>query len=449
MFQTGVGCSPPVEEQDRFSRVNHRSFLVLRSARLQSRVRKALPASKASKRRAQRHQVFQFTFIFIFIVLSTIVKRKNRIGRRIRLSRTAVGLSLRALAAKIDNRVTAQAIGKYEHGESMPSTGVLTALADALGVSTTYLTGSRDMTLEAVEFRRKTLAGKREEDQIKARVLRLLERYLAVEELLGLTSASWDKPRGSPWPVLHDLSEVEHAARGLRAHWGLGFDPIPNLGELLEERGVKVLTMDLTAIDGLAVRVRREDGSITPVIVVNQGHWGERQRFTLAHELGHIVLDVAPKIDGENAAHRFAAALLMPAEPLRAEVGRRRKSIGWGELIELKRIFGISVQALTLRCEELCIFSPTLSRRLFDEFIRRGWRRPPYQEPYAMVGEKPRRFERLVCRALSEGAVSADEAAELLEIPVRDLNLLMEEPDPKRIDSEAGTPLLQGPFRMP
>ena len=295
--------------------------------------------------------------------------------------------------------MTAQAIGKYEHGESMPSTGVLTALADALGVSTTYLTGSRDMTLEAVEFRRKTLAGKREEDQIKARVLRLLERYLAVEELLGLTSTSWDKPRGSPWPVMHDLSEVEHAARGLRAHWGLGLDPIPNLGELLEERGIKVLAMDLTAIDGLTVWVRREDASTTPVIVVNQGHWGERQRFTLAHELGHIALDVAPKIDGENAAHRFAAALLMPAEPLRAEVGRRRKSIGWGELLELKRIFGISVQALTLRCEELGIFSPALSRRLFDEFIRRGWRRPPYREPCAMVGEKPRRFERLVCRA--------------------------------------------------
>ena len=66
-----------------------------------------------------------------------------------------------------------------------------------------------------------------------------------------------------------------------------------------------------------------------------------------------------------------------------------------------------------------------------------------------MLGEKPRRFERLVCRALSEGAVSADEAAELLGVPVRDLNLLMEEPDPKRMDTEAGTALLQGPFRMP
>ncbi len=353
------------------------------------------------------------------------------LGQRLKLSRTAAGLSLRGLEAKIGNRVTAQAISNYERGETMPRPGVLAALAGALGVSEAWLTGARSMVLEGVEFRKKTIPSKREETRVEARVLRLLERYLAVEELLGLPSTAWDKPRQAPWPVLRELAEVEYAARGLRAHWGLGLNPIPNMAELLQERGIKVLAMDLAAVDGLTARALGGDVGAAPVIVVHSGHWGERQRFTLAHELGHMVLDVAAKVDGEEAANRFAAAFLLPAETLRAEIGRRRKSIGWGELLELKRIFGASVQALILRCRDLGIFGPTLSQRLFDECVRRGWRKPPYREPCAMQGEKPRRFERLCFRALSEGALSAAEAAELLEIPVSDLNRLMEEPVPE------------------
>ena len=350
------------------------------------------------------------------------------IGQRLNLSRTAAGLSLRELGARIDNRVTAQAISKYERNESMPSSDVLIALADALDVSVDYLVGDRAMVLEAVEFRRKKLTSRREEGRVEARVLQLLERYLTVEELLGLPSVTWDKPREAPWPVLLDPAEAEHGARGLRAHWGLGLDPIPNLVELLEERGIKVLSMDLTNIDGLTARVRREDGSAAFVVVVNRGDWGERQRFTIAHELGHMVLDVAPKVDGEKAAHRFAGAFLMPAETLRAEIGRRRKSMGWSELFDLKRILGVSVQALTYRCTDLSIFNKALFRRLFDEFSRRGWRNPPYREPHAMDGEEPRRFERLCLRALAEGAISEAKAAELLGTSVHALNRRMEEP---------------------
>jgi len=310
----------------------------------------------------------------------------------------------------------------------MPSSGVLVALADALDVAVDYLAGDASMVLEAVDFRKKRFTGRREQARIEASVLHLLERYLMVEEILGLPSVAWDKPREAPWPVVRDLSEAEQGALGLRIHWGLGLDPIPNLVEPLEERGIKVLAMDLPAIDGLTARVRRDKGGAASVIVVNQGDWGERQRFTAAHELGHMVLDVAPKLNNEKAAHRFAGAFLMPAETLRAAIGKHRKSMGWGELFELKRVFGVSVQALTYRCKDLGIFSNRLFRSLFDEFARRGWRRPPYEEPYAMQGEKPGRFERLCYRALVEGAVSDAKAAELLGISVRELNQRVEEP---------------------
>ena len=350
------------------------------------------------------------------------------VGQRIRVSRRACGLSLRDLEARIDNRVTAQAISKYERDESMPSSGVLIALSDALGVPVDYLASDRDIRLEAVDFRKKRLTSRREEAQVEASVLHLLERYLTVEEILGLPTVAWDMPREAPWPVLRDPAEAEHAARGLRAHWGLGLDPIPNLVDLLEERGIKVLAMSITNINGLTARVRREGTSVASVVVVNRDDWGERQRFTLAHELGHMALETAPKIDDEKAAHRFAGAFLMPAETLRAEIGKRRKSMGWGELFDLKRIFGVSVQALTYRCKDLGIFGAPLVRRLFEEFTRRGWRSPPYREPGAMPGERPTRFERLCFRALAEGAISEAKAAELLGHSVRELNRRMDEP---------------------
>jgi Zn-dependent peptidase ImmA (M78 family) len=231
------------------------------------------------------------------------------------------------------------------------------------------------------------------------------------------------------------VSEAELAARSLREHWGLGSDPIPNLVELLEERGIKILAFDLTNIDGLTARVRRSRKGAVPVIVVNGKDWGERQRFTLAHELGHMVMEGGGKVDEEKAAHRFAGAFLMPADALWAEIGRHRTSIGGRELFYLKQLFGVSVQAITYRCKDLGIFSEPLFRRLFQEFGRLGWRSPPYKEPYAREGEKPTRFKRLTLRALAEGAVSEPKAAELLGLSVRELNRRMEVEQP--VDREA------------
>lgn len=350
------------------------------------------------------------------------------IGPRLKIARAANGLSLRALESKIGNRVTAQAIGKYERNESMPGSGVLIALANALGVSVDYLVGDQEMVLEAVDFRKKALASKREESQVEAKVLDLLERYLMVEELLQLRSVEWHSPREAPYPVVRDVSEADRAARSLRDHWGLGSDPIPNLVELLEEQGVKVLAVELNNIDGLMARVRRAGKGTVPVIVVNRTHWGERQRLTLAHELGHLVMDVAAKVDEEKAAYRFAGAFLMPAEAMWAAVGKHRTSVGWEELFGLKRLFGASVQAVTYRCKDLGIFGDTLYRRLFNEFTHRGWRTQPYQEPYAMEGEQPMRFERLTFRAVAEKSISEPKAAELLGMSVHELNQRMEEP---------------------
>ena len=173
-------------------------------------------------------------------------------------------------------------------------------------------------------------------------------------------------------------------------------------------------------VNGLTARISHEDGRASSVIVLKRGHEGERQRFTITHELGHMVLDVVQNIDGERVAQSFARAFLMPTETLQARISVRRKSMSWDELFDLKWIFDVKVQALVYRCREIGVFSNALYRQFFEEFTRRGWRRPPFQEPNAMEREEPRRFRRLCFRALSEGTISESRAAELLGVSVRE-----------------------------
>ena len=351
------------------------------------------------------------------------------IGKRLKIARAAAGLSLRGLSDKIGNLVSAQAISYYERDENTPGSEVLLALAAALDVSLDYLTGIQDMTIESIDFRKKKITRKREVARVEATVLHDLERYLTIEHILGLPGLDWDKPREAPYPVANNLWEADRAAHLLRNAWSLGLDPIPNLTGLLEERGIKVLSIDLTNnIAGLTARVRQANEEVVSVMVVNGQECGERQRFTIAHELGHLMLHVAPAIDEEKAAHRFAGAFLMPAEMIWTAIGKHRHSIGYGELFALKNLFGVSVQALTYRCKDLDIFNDTLFRKLFRDFSRRGWRSPPYEESFPLQSEKPQRFERLCFRALSENAVSECKAAELMGISVHELNHQIAEP---------------------
>jgi len=350
------------------------------------------------------------------------------LGKRLKLARASAGLSLRDLEARLGNVVSAQAIGKYERDEMMPSSKVLIALVDALGVSESYLLGQGVVQLEEVDFRKNAITSKKEEAQVQAAVISRIEPYLDIEEILQTASLEWDRPREAPYPV-RELADAERAADSLRRHWDLGGNPIPALAEFLEERGIKVLCFDLPkSVSGLTCQVRRGSSKNVPVIVINGRDTGERHRFTLAHELGHLVMDVAPGIDEEKAAHRFAGAFLMPAETIWAEIGKRRQSISLGELRQLKRLFGASLQAIAYRCKDLGVLGQPTIRRMFTFFECQGWRNPPYAEPDLMPKENPERFKRLCFRALAEGAISEAKAAELLGLTVRRLNQEMEEP---------------------
>ncbi|MBI4807973.1 MAG: ImmA/IrrE family metallo-endopeptidase [Nitrosomonadales bacterium] len=349
------------------------------------------------------------------------------IGKRLKQARDALGLSLRGLGTAIQNQVSAQAIGKYERDEMMPSSTILLALAKALNVTPEYLLSTREIELEGVDFRKEPQAGAKEERAVEAIVLDKVERYLELEELFPGSDKLWSSPLSGEFTI-NCVEDVEKAAERLRVIWNLGTDPIPFMAELLEEQGIKVIALDLPdEVSGSKAFVKRARQDDVPVVVVNQKHNGERQRFTLAHELAHLVLrfNAMSNLDEEKAANHFAGAFLMAKEMMYSLLGKNRTSISLGELAELKKIFKVSIAALVVRCNQLGVMSKAAYGRLWGEIKALGWNSQTSNEPYKFAPEVPQRMERLCLRAVAEGLISESRAAELLQISVRKLDQLL------------------------
>ena len=353
------------------------------------------------------------------------------IGDRLKLARSASGLSLRELEDRLGGLVSAQAIGKYERNEMMPGSEILIALARSLDVSEEYLLRRGDIELVDVEFRKQRLDKARDRARVEAQVLAAVERYIEIEDLLAITSA-WQAPDTFPRKIRRP-EDAERAAADLREEWELGADPIPNLAEFLEEKSIKIVSVSLPErVSGVKATVKKADGKPVQVIVLNGDHPGDRQRFTLAHELGHFLLYGGT--DAEELCHRFAGAFLVPAETLQREIGGRRTSLSVRELFYLKELFGVSAQAIVYRCADLGIINESLKRELFIVFGKRGWRK---EEPNPIQKEQPARFRRLCLRALSEQVISVSKAAELLDVGARELLASLDEPPPASADDSS------------
>ncbi|WP_096704078.1 XRE family transcriptional regulator [Magnetospirillum sp. 15-1] len=347
-------------------------------------------------------------------------------GERLHLARKKAGYSLRDLADRLEGKISAQAIGKYERGEMMPSSGILIGLAKALGVSMDFFAAPSGVRLGNIDFRKHSGTSVRERAQVEAEVIEHVERYILIEEILDLQSSEWQEPFHRR--LVSTPEGAEKVAEDVRNLWRLGEDPIPNLTELLEEKGVKVMLLDLPdRVSGLTCEVQRPGKEPVPVVVVNKNHNLERRRLTMAHELGHRVMEASEDIL-EKAANRFAGALLQPPQHVLQEVGHSRHRFGVEEVVATKRLYRVSAAAFVVRCRDLGIISNDYLIRIFQT-IGRTWRsnepKPLEMPDQRGEFEKPKRFQRLCYRALAEDLINQTKAAELLQIPVRQIEAAM------------------------
>ncbi|WP_143961239.1 helix-turn-helix domain-containing protein [Litoribacter populi] len=332
-------------------------------------------------------------------------------GSRLKSARLMNGLSLQGLADRIDNRITKQALSKYEMGQVTPDSEMIGLLAEALGVRPDYFQTDTVMEFGDIEFQKLVNYPSKEKNRIVEIAKNELSRYIELEEILGIET-KFHNPLNNMH--IHSQDDIEKAAEKLRDAWGLGRDAISNIIEVLEDHHVKVLEIDSAeSFDGFATWVNGRD---IPLIVLNKSKLDaklDRKRFTALHELAHLLLDVngLPEKQKEKYCHAFAAAMLLPAETMKKELGGKRTKLSIHELSAMKQQYGISMQALVYRANNLGLISENYLKQFYVVFNQLGYR---VNEPVEYEGvEHSNRFSQLLFRALAEEFISMSKAAAL------------------------------------
>lgn len=348
-----------------------------------------------------KYKIF-YTFVNQPFYSNQLPTSMNAFAQRLKSARKMKGWSLQELADNVAITISKQALHKYELGSMKPTGEVLIAMSKALDLKPDYFL-REPVELGSVEFRKKAKLSVKQEESIKEKVKDRLERYLEVEQLLNIKTKFSNTIKNIR---IAEVEDVEAAALKLIKGWNLGFDPIPNVIEMLEEHGVRVIEIDAPdAFDGLSTFV----GDI-PVVVINKNYAIERKRFTALHELGHLVLTIEESADKERICHAFAGALLLPDNCLEKLIGDKRNNIAPGELVSIKEQFGISVQAIMMRAQLKGIVDKNAADRFWKSMA--GNKKEEGLGSFA-GNEKSYRFEHMVFRLAAEDIVSLSKAANL------------------------------------
>jgi Zn-dependent peptidase ImmA (M78 family) len=300
-----------------------------------------------------------------------------------------------------------------------PSSRMLMRLGKALDRKAEYFLRTTQVRVEGALHRGRAGRSNRDRDAVYAQVAECVERYLEIEAILGL-SVTFTMPEIKPqWDGTMD--DVERVAEVLRDKWDLGLGPIPDLTAVLEDQGIKVCVIPGDP-DFDALLVLLEDK--TPVIAVRDDVPGDRLRFSLGHELGHLILGHSGEIskEHERVAHRFAGAFLVPRQTARAELAAWGPKHPLAFLVDLKEEYGLSVQAWVYRAHDVGI----ISERELGRLYRRMGKRRIEEFGDRCDPEMPRRMERLVDAALMNDAISVTKAAEILARPIREVSRKLE-----------------------
>ncbi|HEX8696597.1 MAG TPA: XRE family transcriptional regulator [Longimicrobium sp.] len=320
----------------------------------------------------------------------------RELGRRLQQARKARGFTQQDSADRLGvARTTVTAI---EKGERRIQAEELTKLAELYGSRVGDLLRQPSPDTEfAVQLRAVLAASARVEEDLTPFIddfQRLCEDYLELERV-----CSAPLPRRYPQP--YEISGVsperagEDAANAERLRLGLGDGPIADIRDLLEsDVGIRIFYMDLPSRTAAMFGYTEELGGC---IAINRKHPAERRRLSSAHEYGHFISRrYEPEIavlkryqrvpEHERFAESFAHAFLMPASGLSRRYSEIHRSRGGritpADLCRLAELYQVSLEALTLRLEELRL----LPSATWDRLKERGFR---VREAQAILGISP------------------------------------------------------------
>jgi len=326
-------------------------------------------------------------------------------GARLTLARQLAGLRKSDLASLLDMSPTA--VAAWESGAKRPTAVTVARLALSLGVDPGFFAMRPDDVAalsSTPHFRSLRATTQLARDQAFA------YGQLAVDIATSLEKhVECPDPDVPSFPIPIDAAEPnadpERAARHARQHWGITVGPAPHLVRLLENHGVLVV---FSPPQAASVDAYSFDSRLRPVVVLNPvKHDYYRQRFDLAHELGHLVMHTDAEPGGrtvEDQANRFAAEFLMPAAEIGDELPTTMNAAAWQALARAKERWGASIQALLYRARRLESLTEISYRNAMATLTSRGWRRsePGLVTVLEQPSMLPRALELLAAEGISE-----------------------------------------------
>ncbi|WP_280410706.1 XRE family transcriptional regulator [Nocardia asiatica] len=286
------------------------------------------------------------------------------------------------------SRIPQPDISQIEKGDREFTHAMAYRIATATATPIEYFTHTTPSYDElAINFRRRARVSKKSSHSV-------LQMFKEIERVANHLSKAQLRLRRTPLPVATkaDLTDddIEQLALDTRRSAGMSDDaPIRHVIRTVERFGIAVAatrTDDTALLDGHCGMSRWATGSPRATVAYIAGESGDRQRFTMAHELAHVVAHSRRSVDldlREREAHRFAGAFLLPKAVAVKEISESLTLHGY---MKLKAGFGISIQAAIARGRNLGLVSQARQRSLMIQISSRGWRTA---EPVEVGSEQP------------------------------------------------------------
>jgi Zn-dependent peptidase ImmA (M78 family)/DNA-binding XRE family transcriptional regulator len=335
-------------------------------------------------------------------------------GSMIVLAREARGYTQIELAELLN--IAQGTLSKIEQGILAPSQEILDALKEKLLYPTTFFEQQDKIyNPDLIYYRRRIRVAKKQILKAEAlmNIIRMnVERLLQNVDIPEINIINWDvDENGSP----------DQAAIFLRQKWGLPKGRIENLTKLAEDKGIIIVELDFGTekMDGISMFTTANQ----PIIFVNTNIPGDRQRLTIAHELGHLVLHLGKIIDigrdEEKEAMKFAGEFLMPAK----EFTKNYNNIDLRFLAQQKSYWLTSMAAILYRYKDLEMISDNQYKYLWQQMSALGYKQ---REPYELnvPKERPALVKEILDIHQQQLGYSKDEIATMLNLFKTDIDNL-------------------------
>ncbi len=259
-------------------------------------------------------------------------------------------------------------IGKFENGDIGVKDEILHLIARVTNYPTSFFHQDGEMYPEHLVYRKREHVAQSLLTPINAKVNIIRFNIQNVLKKIKI------KPINIPKYEVTDKNTPQIIAQKVRKEWKLEKPIIESLITVLEDKGIAVASFDFGTerVDSRCVLTETK----YPIIIFNSSLLGDRQRFSITYQLGHLIMHTATKVSWErdvtHESNLFAAEFLMPEANIRKDF---ENGITLPLLGDLKLKWKASMISLLYRADDLGILTPNQKRYLLQQFNEQKMRR--------------------------------------------------------------------------